>query len=103
MTAKPRPVHSPRATVHVSRVSIVRQNIAHVFVQCLAETDTSQNRAARELQLTRRTVGAWAKGESPVSLERVLASAKLGKVFRRLLCSEEHASRVAYLAKKAGR
>ena len=80
-----------------------RQYIATAFVQCLSETRCSQEAAARVLGVTRRTVGAWARCESPIAVERLLAAPRLAKSFRQALCTFDHGPGSApYVAKKRG-
>jgi hypothetical protein len=94
---------TPHAMGLVSRMSISRQTITTAFVQCMNDTATSQQRAARELELTKRTVGAWVRCESAISVERVLADPRLAKAFRRALCVHEHAEPVGYVVRKGRR
>lgn len=86
------------------RLLKARQTIATAFVQCLVETRTSQEVAARTLQVTKRTVGSWARGTGPLSVERVLAAPRLAKAFRDSLCSYDHSPHSApYVAKRRSR
>lgn len=79
----------------ISTVQLVaaRQTIASAFAQCLSEVNASHDTAARMLGITKRTVGAWVRCESPISVERVLASPQLTSAFRQALCVHNHEER----------
>jgi hypothetical protein len=83
------------------RLKKSRQTIATCFVQCLTETGTSQERAARAMGITKRTVGAWSRCERPITVERVMAAPRLAKAFRDALCTHDHDAPVPYIASKA--
>lgn len=100
MAAEPSAKKPQLATERSSRLSIARQTVATALVQCLIETGTSQQSAALALGVAKRTVGAWVRRESPILVERVLASPRLAKAFRRSLCTETHAA-LPYVARAA--
>ena len=101
MTEKRSATSAATTSVRSRLMAISRREIAHAFVQCLSETDTSRVRAARELVVTRRTVASWLDQKSAISVERILASPRLRKAFRRALCTEDHSDLSALAIRKA--
>lgn len=65
----------------------------------MSEVGVSQSGAARWMRVTSRTVRNWLSLASPMNVEAVLASPRLGERFRRALCTHEHAP-VGYVARK---
>jgi len=85
-----------------ARLLKARSYISAALVQSLRETATSHEAAARSMGVNARTVGAWVRGERPMTVEVVFASPRLAKAFRQALCVHEHEP-LAYIARKGRR
>ena len=62
--------------------------LATILVHALKDAGASHGSAARALGLTKRTVGAWVRCESPISIETVLAWPTLASAFMARLCDK---------------
>lgn len=79
-----------------------RHLIAASLVQAMRAIGASQNVVARWTNKSARTVRNWVHEQNPINVEAVLASPKLGELFRRALCTHEHAP-VGYVARRRAR
>lgn len=88
-----RAARRPAGKPHTSQTA--RQTVASVFVQSLRAGKVSHASAAKGMRVTKRTVGAIARGETPLRLEAVMIHRKLWPHFARcLLVTERKARRV---------
>ena len=63
-----------------------RALLSCALVEALKDVGASQSAAGRWMGVSTRTVGSWARGDTPMSVEAVLTSPKLGKAFVARLC-----------------
>jgi hypothetical protein len=85
-----------------ARLEKVHEEIHAAFRDALKQARCSQNQAALSMGVNVDTVRNWVHKRAKVRVANVFASRRLGKTFRRLLCSEHHES-LPYLTKKRSR
>lgn len=78
-----------------------RADLATAFLRATTVLGLSQEGAARVVGVAKRTIGAWARCEREMNVEKVWAS-RLGPTFRRMACSEGHAP-APYVARSRSR
>lgn len=81
VTKRSTPRARRNATANVSAKSI-RQHIAGSFRDALEALDFSHEDAAQRLRLSVRTIGAYARGERPIVIEKI---ARCGQLFDRFV------------------
>lgn len=91
--------NAQRGNGFTARLLKARADISASLVQAMNETGMSHESAARSMSVNARTVGAWARGERPATVEVIMASPRLAKAFRRSLCTEHH-DPLPYVARK---
>lgn len=80
----------------------VRTFLSGLLVQALA--GASHAAAARRIGVTEKPVWRWVNGRSPINFEFVLATPRLGRRFRVLLCVHDHDhDLLGYVARKVAR
>jgi hypothetical protein len=75
-----------------SREKKAQQLLATCLRKALVKKKCTQRAAALSMQIAKRTVGAWVRGEQPVKVAKVIASRRLGRAFREALCTFNHES-----------
>jgi transposase-like protein len=72
------------------------------LLRAISDIGATNSAAARWLGISETTLYTWLRLERPASVEKILDCAQLRDGFRRVLCTEEHAHPLGYVAKRRG-